>query len=186
MNIEEIKNEVKKHMSEERYYHSLCVMERCIELARIYNVDEEKAKLAGITHDIAKELPNEEKIEYAEKNGLEIDNVERISPGLLHGKIGADMCKKRFGFEDDILDAIQYHTTGKEDMSMLTKIVFIADSTGKDREYDSVERVRRLSEENIDEAIIFNLEHIIKETIDKKRYLHLETVKARNYLIKTL
>ena len=123
---------------------------------------------------------------HGSENLKVLPEIERENPGLLHGKIGADMCMKKFGFDEDILDAIKYHTTGKENMNMLTKVVFIADCTGVDRKYNCLEYVRKLSEENIDEAILFNLDYIIKDKIAEKKAIHPTTVKARNYLLKNL
>ena len=114
---------VKSRLSEYRFHHSECVANRCVELATIYEVDKEAARLVGIVHDMAKEMPDDEKIKYCQENHLEIDEIEKINVGLLHGKIAAHMAKKEFGFSEDLCSAIQYHTTAKENMSKLDKIM---------------------------------------------------------------
>ena len=93
MNVEELEKIVKNTLSEYRFNHSMCVKKRARELAKIYNVDIEKAEKVGIVHDIAKEMTDEEKIKYIEENKLEVDEIERKNTGLLHAKIGADIAK---------------------------------------------------------------------------------------------
>lgn len=184
MEIEEIKKIVKEKLSEERFYHSTCVMEMAEQLAKKYNIDTETAKLVGLTHDIAKEMPDEEKLNYAKQNNLTIDEIENLAPGLLHGKIGADICKKQFSFSDEMCTAISLHTTGKENMSILTKILFVADVIGKDRTYGDVEYVRNLAFEDLDKCILFILNHIIDDCIRKGKLIHQNTINARNYMLK--
>lgn len=186
MDIEFVKKEVRKYLSDKRYYHSECVMEQCMKLAELYGADVDKAMYAGIAHDIAKELSKEEKIEYAEKNNLVIDDIERKNPGLLHGKIGSHMCREKFGFDDDILDAIEFHSTGKENMSLLAKILFVADCTGKDRKYDDTEYLRELCKKDLDAAVLYILDFTIKDRINEKKTIHPNSIYARNYLIKSL
>lgn len=88
----------------------------------------EEAKKVGIIHDIAKEFSDEEKLAYAQENGIEIDSVEQAHPGLLHGKIGADIAKKKFRFSEKMCQAIKYHTTGGKNMSLLDKILYVSDA----------------------------------------------------------
>ena len=99
MQLEQIREEVKHILSEKRYKHSLGVEKRAAELGAIYGVDIEKAKLAGLTHDIAKEMTKEEIFAYAQENGIQLSPIEREIPKVLHGKIGADICKKKYGFD---------------------------------------------------------------------------------------
>jgi len=119
---------VKQNLSEKRYYHSVCVMKKCEELAKHFGENIEEAKKVGLIHDIAKELSDEEKLSYAKENDIEIDPVELKHPGLLHGKIGADIAKKKFGFSEKMCQAIKYHTTGGKNMSILDKILYVADA----------------------------------------------------------
>ena len=168
MEYDNIKEIVKNTLSEERYYHSICVAKKCKELAKIYNIDEREAILVGIAHDIAKEMSDEEKIKYAKKNNIEIDNVEEKHLGLLHAKIGADICKKRFGFTDKMCTAVLAHTTGLPDMNMLDKILYVSDTCGEDRNFDDIEYVRNLAKEDIDKAMIYLLELEIKNRIEKR------------------
>ncbi len=128
METAEIETIVKNTLSEKRYYHSVCVMQKCEELAEIYGVDKETARKVGLVHDIAKEMSEEEKLAYAKENQLAVNEVEQKHVGLLHAKIGADIAKKKFGFTEEMGKAICYHTTGGKNMSMLDKILFVSDA----------------------------------------------------------
>lgn len=182
---EQIKGYIKNTLSEKRFYHSECVSERCIELAKIYGVDEEKAKLVGIAHDIAKEMPAEKQIKYAEENGIKLDQIELKNAKLLHAKIGAKICEKEFGFTKDMVEAIENHTTGKPGMDLLSKVLFISDATGVDRTYDEAKYLYEIAIKDIDKAIFECIDITIKEIIEKGSPLHIDTIKTRNeYLLK--
>lgn len=129
MDIEIIKDRVKEVLSERRYNHSLEVMKRCEELAIIYGVDVEKAKKVGLAHDIAKEMKIDEIMQIVKENNIHLDEIEMQNPGLWHAKIGAVICKNEFGFTQDMVEAVENHTTAKEGMDLLSKILFVADAT---------------------------------------------------------
>lgn len=183
MEIEELKEILKNKLSEKRYYHSICVMEMCEKLAKHYNVNIEEARLVGLMHDIAKELPPQEKIDYSYKNNLPVNNVELSAPSLLHAKIGADMCKKLFNFSDKMCNAISLHTTGGENMDMLSKILFVADGIGMDRTWEDVDYVRDLSLKDLDASVLYMLNLALTECIEKNKAIHTDTILARNYLL---
>lgn len=185
MEYKEIENDVKSVLSEYRFTHSLGVAKKAIELAKIYGVQEEIAKKVGIAHDIAKEMTDEEMIEYAKANNIRIDEIETVKPSLLHGKIGADIAAKKFGFTQDMINAIKWHTTGRENMSMLEKIIYVADKTEENRKGTrfNLEKSRELSTQNIDETIIFLMDEFIIYNVTNNMLIHPETIKARNDLI---
>lgn len=185
MEYGEIENDVKSVLSEYRYIHSLGVAKKAVELAKIYGVEEETAKKVGIAHDIAKEMSNEEMIEYAKANNIEIDEIETVKPSLLHGKIGADIAAKKFGFTEDMVNAIKWHTTGRENMSMLEKIIYVADKTEENRKGTrfNLEKSRELSTQNIDETLIFLMNEFITYNVKNEWLIHPETIKARNDLL---
>ncbi|MDO4522853.1 MAG: bis(5'-nucleosyl)-tetraphosphatase (symmetrical) YqeK [Eubacteriales bacterium] len=127
-NILKIQKTVKKYMDSGRFEHTLGVMYTSAALAMCYQEDMEKAQVAGVLHDCAKCMPDAKKLKICKKHGIEISELEASSPYLLHGKVGAFLAKEKYGIEDeDILNAITYHTTGRPDMSKLEKIVYIAD-----------------------------------------------------------
>ena len=192
--LERINEDVKKALSEKRYVHSIGVMNKAEELARIYGVNVNKAKLVGLAHDIGKELSKEEKLEYAKNNNLDVDEIEKKNIGLLHGKIGADICKKRYDFTQDMQDAIRYHTTGsgKKDMKLLDKIIFLADKIEENRVYKygkqmkALEELRKLANENLDLAIVKAIDNSLVYTIEKGELIHPDSVITRNKLITAL
>lgn len=185
MEYKEIENDVKSVLSEYRFTHSLGVAKKAIELAKIYGVQEEIAKKVGIAHDIAKEMTDEEMIEYAKANNIRIDEIETVKPSLLHGKIGADIAAKKYGFTEDMVNAIKWHTTGRENMSMLEKIIYVADKTEENRKGTrfNLEKSRELSTQNIDETLIFLMNEFITYNVKNEWLIHPETIIARNDLL---
>lgn len=185
MEYKEIEANVKKILSEYRFTHSVGVAKKAVELAKIYGVDEEIAKKIGIAHDVAKEMTDEEMIEYAKANNIRIDEIETVKPSLLHGKIGADIAAKKFGFTQDMINAIKWHTTGRENMSMLEKIIYVADKTEENRKGTrfNLEKSRELSTQNIDETLIFLMNEFITNNVKNEWLIHPETINARNELL---
>ena len=184
-NLEDIQNDVKNILSEKRYIHSVGVMKQAEYLARKYNEDIQIAKTVGIVHDIAKEMSREEKLEYANKNNIYVDDIEKVSVGLLHAKIGADICKRKYNFTEQMQDAIKYHTTGNIRMDKLAKIIYIADKTEENRKgiRFNLQKSRELSKENLDEALLFLMNEFIVYSINNNIVIHPETLTARNYLL---
>ena len=182
--FEKIYEVVKSKLSEKRMYHSICVMERCVEFAKLYGADVEKAKLVGISHDILKETPKSMRIKEAEMLGVELDDIEKCNLALIHAKAGAEFCRREFGFTDDMYDAIKYHTTGRENMGLLEKITYIGDCTGKDRDYEVCKMAYEITKKDLDDGLIYMFKETIKHTADENKLIHLDTIKAYNYLIK--
>lgn len=185
MEYKEIENDVKSVLSEYRFTHSLGVAKKAVELAKFYGVEEETAKKIGIAHDIAKEMTDEEMLEYVKTNNIEIDEIETVKPSLLHGKIGADIATKKYGFTEDMVNAIKWHTTGRENMSMLEKIIYVADKTEENRKGPrfNLEKSRELSTQNIDETLIFLMNEFITYNVKNEWLIHPETINARNDLL---
>lgn len=185
MEYKEIENDVKSALSEYRFTHSLGVVKKAVELAKIYGVQEETAKKVGIAHDIAKEMTDEEILEYVKNNNIEIDEIETVNPSLLHGKIGADIATKKYGFTEDMVNAIKWHTTGRKNMSMLEKIIYVADKTEENRKGTrfNLEKSRELSTQNIDETLIFLMNEFITYNVKNEWLIHPETINARNDLL---
>ncbi len=156
----DLKKEVRKQMDESRYEHTMGVMYTCAALAMRYQYSMERAMLAGLLHDCAKCLPNVKKLRLAEKSGLEISELERKNPFMLHAKLGALLAAKKYGIDDEeILDAIRFHTTGRPAMTLLDKIVYIADyiEPGRDRA-PHLEEIRHLAFVDLDAALFRILE----------------------------
>lgn len=128
MELTEIRKKLKKVQDKNRYEHTKGVMYTAGCLAMAHSYDMQKAMLAGLLHDCAKCIPNNQQLELCEKNGLFITAVERENPYLLHAKLGAFLAQTEYGITDPmILHAIKVHTTGEPDMNILDKIIYIAD-----------------------------------------------------------
>jgi len=184
MDLEQIIEIVRTRLSEKRFYHSKCVMERSIEIAKKFDEETEIAEKVGIEHDIEKEKSSEDKLKYVEKNNIQIDEIERENPTLLHAKIGKDIAIKELGFTEEMGQAIRAHTTGITNMSMLDKILFIADRTSRERGFPDIEYLNNLLEESIDKAVLYIIDKKIMLQIEKKASMHPDSIIARNYLLK--
>ena len=183
MNYEKIREDVKSILSEFRFNHSEKVAEKAEELAIEYGENPEIAKLIGIAHDIAKEMADEEYLKYVEDNNIKIDEVEKINTKLLHGKVGADICKKKYNFNEQMQNAIKYHTTGNINMDNMAKIIYIADKIEDTREYDGVEEAREKAKVSLNEGKIYLLSRGIKKSLDKEKLIHSDSVELYNKLI---
>ena len=187
--LRKINQDIQRELSEKRYNHSIGVMKKAEELAKLYKVNINKAKLVGLAHDIGKELSKEDKLKYVKENNIEIDRREKINVGLLHGKIGADICKKRYDFTEDMQDAIKFHTTGNKDMDLLAKIIFVADKIEEGRKYkdknkmQELELIREAAKENLDEAMLGLIDSSLIYTMQKKNLIHPDSISTRNQLI---
>lgn len=181
--IEKLKEDLKIVLSDSRYNHSISVMNMCEALASKYNVNVKKAKLVGLMHDMAKDMTKEEKIQYVKNNNIECSLIEEKIVEILHGKIAADICKKRYQFDKEMCTAIKYHTTGKENMTLLEKILFIADKIDETRNYEGVEDLRELAFEDLDKAILKNIDDTLIINIQKNRLILEESIKTRNNLL---
>ena len=181
--LNEIDEDIRKELSEERYKHSVGVMKKAEELAEIYKVNSNEAKLVGLAHDIAKEIPEEEKLIYVKENNIEIDEIEEINVGLLHAKIGADICKKKYNFTEEMQNAIKYHTTGNENMDTLAKIIFVADKTEENRKYEDLETVRKLADEDLDKCMLYILDYMLMDNVKKQKLIHPDSIGIRNKIM---
>ena len=128
VDIAKLRAQIKKVQDKKRYEHTLGVTYTAACLAMCYDIDTERAETAGLLHDCAKCLSNDKKVSLCKKQSIEINMTEAKNPFLLHAKAGAYLAEYKYGIRDeDILNAVRYHTTGRPGMSMLEKIVFIAD-----------------------------------------------------------
>ena len=158
-NLAKLQKKLRKELDENRYTHTLGVMYTSAALAMRYGVDLEKAQVAGLLHDCSKCIPNEKKLKMCEKYNIPITRVENNAPFLLHSKLGAYLAKEKYGVQDEeILQAIVWHTTGKPDMTLLEEIVFLADYIEPMRwKAENLEEIRRTAFVNLDLAVYMTL-----------------------------
>ncbi len=181
---EALKLILKSRLNEKRYVHSLCVADEARRLAEKYGGDAEKAYLAGLLHDITKNAPDEEHLKIFSEFGIMLNDVEKQAKKLWHAMSGAAYVRHVLGIEDDeIVDAIRYHTTAKADMSRLAEILYLADFTSADRDYEDVDVIRAYVEESLEKAFIYALQYSITDLVQAGRAVHQDTVAAYNQAI---
>ena len=164
MEREEMLISLKKKLTPKRYVHSIGVEYTAACMAFVYGEDVQRARIAGLLHDNAKCIPIEDKLKKARKHGLPVSACEEENPDLLHGKLGAYYARKKFGVTDEeILSAITYHTTGKPGMTLLEKIIFVADFIEPNRKMLSeLPEIRKEAMTDLDLCV----RHILRRTLD--------------------
>lgn len=189
-NLEKYRKKLRQYIDKDRYRHTMGVMYTAAALAMAYHYDIEKAMLAGLLHDCAKSMPNDKKIEICKKNHIEVTEIERENPFLLHAKAGALIAKKKYDVDDEeILHAIAVHTTGAPAMSTLDMILFIADyiEPGRDKA-QNLPQIRELAFQNMEHAvekILYDTLHYLNEKsgrIDPTTEITYEYYKNRRNL----
>lgn len=176
-------NDVQKKLSEYRFKHTISVIKRALEYADIYNLDKEIVKLTALSHDIAKELSKEEMDEYINEYNIKLSELEKLNSNLLHAKIGACICENKYGFNLDMINAVKYHTTGRENMSMLEKIIYLADATEENKEEGS-SKFTNIIKSDIDIGMMEVSKWVINKLLDSSNLIHLDTIKCYNYYLK--
>jgi len=179
-----MRNLILSTLSPPRAEHVLLTEKAAVALCERWGEDAQKGSTAALLHDITKEKSLDEHMEICKKYGLTPTDIEMREPKTLHQRTGGAVANNEFGIKDeDILSAIKYHTTGREGMSLLEKIIFIADYIEDSRDFKRVDELRETAFRDIDEAMILGLAHTIKKITKKKKMLHVNTVNAYNYHI---
>ncbi len=185
--IQTIKNELEAMLSPKRFEHSLCVAKRAVELAKIYNQDEQKAYIAGLVHDACKEISKPEQLKIINEFGIILTDIEKNESNIWHGYAASGYVRQKWGIVDEeILNAVKYHTCGRGDMSTLEKIIFVADLTSYDRDYSDAEEIRKISENSLDEAIYNCYLYILPFIINRCGRITQNTVDCYNDSVKNL
>lgn len=176
-----IQRHIERKLKPKRLKHTYGVAEEAVKLAEIYGADMKKARLAALFHDMFRSEDNGELNRLIKEYGL--PNTFINNPNLSHGKIAAASMKKDFGIEDEeLLNAVAYHTTGRENMSLLEKIIFLADAIEPGRDYPGVQEARRLAYTDLDRACLNVMDRSIEFIKSKGDELDMDTVRARDYL----
>lgn len=174
---------VKPHLTEHRYIHTLGVMETAIKLAKKFHADEKKAEIAAVFHDYAKFRPKEEMRQIILDQNMP-DELLAFHSELWHAPVGAYLVQTEVGINDgEILNAIKYHTAGRENMTLLEKIIYVADYIEPGRHFPGVEEVRQLAETNLDEALLQALRNTIQFLMKKNQPIFPATFFTYNNLI---
>jgi len=186
MNREQALSIVKEQLTESRYLHTIGVMESAISLAKRYQADVKKAELAAIFHDYAKYRPKEEMKRIIEEQGMPKELLSFHSE-MWHAPVGAYLVEKEVGIHDEeILSAITYHTSGRANMTLLEKIVFLADYIEPGRSFPGVDEVRELAERNLNVAVIAAMRNTITFLMKKNTRIYPDTFIAYNDLVQKM
>lgn len=181
---EEMLERVREQMNENRFQHTLGVASTAVELAKRYGADPSKADLAGILHDFCKFWSGERLKECIERYGLTPELLD-YDKELWHGPVGAEVVREQFTVTDeDVLNAIRYHTSGREGMSLLEKIVCLADYIEPGRDFPGIEGLRAKAEQSLDEALRMSFDNTIRFLLDRGKTIYPLTLLARNAFLK--
>lgn len=172
-------------LSKKRFQHSLNVADEAEKLAEKYDYfSPEKAYLTGLLHDICKEIPKEEQLAMAKKSTLDVSPVELVTPPLYHAIAGAWYSENVLNVHDnDMLNAIRYHTVGRAGMSRLEEIIYIADLISADRSYKDVAKMRKNAYQSIEKAMLEALRFSVSDVVAKGSMLPHHTIEAYNYYV---
>ncbi len=182
MNTDSINSYIEKNFSEKRKIHTEGVRTTAIALAEKYGADTQKAETAALFHDMFRGV-GEDVLNYYVKH-LNLDKKYMNNRNLAHGKIAAIVMERDYGITDrDIINAVSYHTTGRAGMSLLEKIIYIADAIEPGRNYPGVEDVRVLAWQDLDRACLLSLERTIEFVRGQGNFLDSDTLEARDYLL---
>ena len=183
MTYQQAEDMVRRTLSPKRFQHTMNVKKLAVRMAQHYGVDTEKAALAAILHDSAKELPRTELLQIMQDNAIIKKGTQNRPEPVWHGICAAILAKTQWNVQDEeILAAIACHTTGKENMSKLDKILFLADMTSAERDYPGVEELRSLEMQNLDKAMIQALKMTISFVEQKNAIADPESAKALAWL----
>lgn len=184
--IDQIKERLQQMLKPSRLAHSYGVSEEAERLARLYNADVEKASYAGLAHDICKNMPQEMQLQWIERSGIIHDGAFYTQPPIWHGFAGAQYLKETCGvLDEEILQAVRYHTTGRANMALLEKIIFVADLTEKTRDYPDLEVVRTLADQSLDQAIFYIIRYTLGKLLSQSTPFCKDCVEAYNQLVLT-
>ena len=176
---------LKKRLSKKRFQHSMNVAEESFRLAEKYGADKQRCYLAGMLHDIMKEELPEKLKQYVMDSGLSPDPAEIAAKSLWHGIAGGYYIREELGIEDEeIISAVRYHTVGCARMSVMEKIVFLADMISEDRHYKDIDKMRKYCYEDLDVAMSVALIYLIESVCGRCSAFPLSTFEAYNYYLK--
>ena len=182
--MKDYKQIIRKRLGDYRYQHSVNVSKCAVQLAEKYGADPEKAQIAGILHDVTKETPYPEQLQMMEGYGILLNDVEQAAPKLWHAISGAGFIQHEMGIDDpDILNAVRYHTTARKNMTVLEKVIYIADFISEERDYSGVEEMRKAAKESLEKVMLEGLSFSLCDLSRRKMLIHPDTFEAYNQIL---
>lgn len=183
LTVEALRPIAMSYLKPKRMPHVRGTEETAAALARHYGADEQEARIAALLHDCTKKLDMEQQLDLCAHYGLALDELEQKALKLLHSRTGAAIARDVFAVSDAVYSAIRYHTTGKPNMTLLEKILYLADYMEPNRDFDGVEHLRRVVWQNLDEGLLLGLTMTIQEMGELGNPIHHLTLDAQRYLI---
>ncbi len=185
--IDKLESDIKNILSDYRYTHTMAVLTLSKQLAMHYGADVQSITVCALLHDYAKEMTKEEKIKYLTDNNLYVDEFVLGNIELSHGIIAKDIAVKKYGIKDkDMLNAIEYHTTGRPEMSVLEKILFLSDSLEPNRKFKEIPELTKLAFNDIDQAIVECIKIKLDYTKETGKLEHPLGITAYDYYSKLI
>ena len=180
---ENLMQKIQMRMSEQRFKHVLGVEETAVALAKKYGASPEKASIAALTHDYAKERPDEEFKMVIVRDGFDPELLN-YNNAIWHGLVGASFVERELGITDaEILHAIRVHTTGAAKMSLLDKIIYVADYIEPGRDFPGVQDARTIAWVDLDEAVAFETKHTLAHLLAQEQQIYPKTIETYNYWV---
>lgn len=180
---ENLMQKIQMRMSEQRFKHVLGVEETAVDLAKKYGASPEKASIAALTHDYAKERPDEEFKMVIVRDGFDPELLN-YNNAIWHGLVGASFVERELGITDaEILHAIRVHTTGAAKMSLLDKIIYVADYIEPGRDFPGVQDARAIAWADLDEAVAFETKHTLAHLLAQEQQIYPKTIETYNYWV---
>ncbi|MCH3971886.1 MAG: bis(5'-nucleosyl)-tetraphosphatase (symmetrical) YqeK [Oscillospiraceae bacterium] len=181
MDTQEAKRIIRPLLGDYRFNHSVCVSEAAKKLAKQYGANVEKAEMAGMLHDIMKDIPCERQLQLMAEYGIVLTPLEQHAPKLWHAMLGAGYLRNALGIDDqELLDSVRYHTTGRANMTLMDKIIFTADFISADRTYSNVEKFRKLAKKDLPKVMEAELAYTIEKLAKDGVPIHPDTFAAYN------
>lgn len=182
LSISQLRPVALSYLKHKRIPHVLGTEQEAIRLAERYGADVEKARIAALLHDCTKKLDMESQLALCDHYGIRLDELEQVSLKLLHSKTGAALARDVFGVDEEIYNAIWWHTTGHANMTPLEKIIYLADYIEPSRDFPGVDKLRSVCYKDLNEGLLLGLEMTIREMTDMGNPVHRATLEARDAL----
>ena len=186
LTAEELRCVALSYLKPRRMAHVLGTEETAVKLARRCGADEKEARTAALLHDCTKKLNIDEQLALCEKYGVQLDEMQTWALKLQHAITGAEVARDVFGVSDAVYEAIRWHTTGKADMTVLEKVIYLADYIEPTRDFPGVEELRRAVFEDLDRGLLMGLEMSVQEMEERGNPVHEDTLRARDFLAEQL
>jgi len=181
--LEEADAFARSRLSDARYEHTLRVADTAEDLALLHDLDEDRARLAALLHDAAREIGPDEFLKLADKWNVNVGESERQSPKLLHGPVAAELARRELGIDDEeVLEAVRAHTTGRPGMEPLALVLYVADKIEPARDYPSVGRLREQAREDLHTAALEALRRAIAHNVARGKATHPASIETLDWL----